>query len=187
MLPQSPACQPVKMDVDMLLPIPKLRDLSSASEDGSGSPSHVSWGSAGVGCCCWDGLGLAAMVARGCVCGYLELSLHRNDRLTARHSTPAFTCRLPSSSFVCSGCASRIHWTPRPCKLLRTRQSLPQWRHQTDLLAWVQPPAAAADQRGPPPLAPLPLHVLRLRLQARRSHGTPAVAWAAPAAAAAPR
>lgn len=41
-LPQSPACQPVRMDVDMLLPIPKLRDLSSASEDGSGSPTHVS-------------------------------------------------------------------------------------------------------------------------------------------------
>lgn len=42
-LPQSPMCQPVRMDVDLLLPIPKLRDPSSTSEDGSGgSPSHVS-------------------------------------------------------------------------------------------------------------------------------------------------
>ncbi|KAL4439714.1 hypothetical protein ABPG75_002715 [Micractinium tetrahymenae] len=39
-LPQSPMCQPVRMDVDMLLPIPKLRDPSSASEDGSASPMH---------------------------------------------------------------------------------------------------------------------------------------------------
>lgn len=40
-LPQSPMCQPVRVNMDMLLPIPKLRDPASASEDGSGSPLHV--------------------------------------------------------------------------------------------------------------------------------------------------
>lgn len=35
-------CQPVRVDVGLLLPIPKLRDPASASEDGSGSPVHVS-------------------------------------------------------------------------------------------------------------------------------------------------
>ncbi|KAL4450550.1 hypothetical protein ABPG77_000906 [Micractinium sp. CCAP 211/92] len=39
-LPQSPMCQPVRVNMDMLLPIPKLRDPASASEDGSGSPLH---------------------------------------------------------------------------------------------------------------------------------------------------
>ena len=44
LLPQSPMCQPlVQMDLEMLLPIHKLRDLSgAAADDGSGSPAHVS-------------------------------------------------------------------------------------------------------------------------------------------------
>ncbi|PSC74443.1 tesmin TSO1-like CXC 5 isoform X1 [Micractinium conductrix] len=44
MLPQSPMCQPVRMEVDLsLLPIPRLRDPSSvptASEAAGGSPAH---------------------------------------------------------------------------------------------------------------------------------------------------
>ena len=102
-LPQSPACQPVKMDVDMLLPIPKLRDLSSASEDGSGSPTHVSWGgstAALVSCVAIAGHGVV-------VCWPGSTPADAPSRILRHPCLPI----SPSGCRVCSICLQRLRTT----------------------------------------------------------------------------